>query len=266
MKKLKKILYPLCLIILVFACWNLWKIKTSTRQTEELYEKLAQQADSSKSEPQSDTKAEDSQKNHSKNHSLGINTKIQKLQQQNEELVGWLKIDGTVIDYPVMQTATDNDYYLTHDFERNDNVHGTPFLDVNCSLETSDNLIIYGHHMKDGTMFQNLMLYRDAAFCTSNEWILWDTLEESTRYRVVFVIVISKIETETFPYYDYVDLSDKDRYQEFLDGCSEYAVLKSSELPHPGTKLLTLSTCEYSKEDGRLVIVAAADDAADEQH
>ena len=118
MKKLKKILYPLCLIILVFACWNLWKIKASTRQTEELYEKLAQQADSSKSEPQSDTKAEDSQKNHSKNHSLGINTKIQKLQQQNEELVGWLKIDGTVIDYPVMQTATDNDYYLTHDFER----------------------------------------------------------------------------------------------------------------------------------------------------
>lgn len=257
MKKLKKIIYPVCLIILVFACWNLWKIKESTRQTKELYDKLAQQT----SEPQFDTKVEISQKN-----SFGINTKIQKLQQQNEELVGWLKIDGTVIDYPVMQTAADNDYYLTHDFERNDNVHGTPFLDVNCSLETSDNLIIYGHHMKDGTMFQNLMLYRDAAFCTSNEWILWDTLEESTRYRVVFVIVISKIETETFPYYDYVDLSDKDRYQEFLDGCSKYAVWKSNELPHPGTKLLTLSTCEYSKEDGRLVIVAAADDAADEQH
>ena len=125
MKKLKKIIYPVCLIILVFACWNLWKIKESTRQTKELYDKLAQQT----SEPKFDTKVEISQKN-----SFGINTKIQKLQQQNEELVGWLKIDGTVIDYPVMQTAADNDYYLTHDFERNDNVHGTPFLDVNCSL------------------------------------------------------------------------------------------------------------------------------------
>ena len=250
MKKLKKIIYPVCLIILVFACWNLWKIKESTRQTKELYDKLAQQT----SEPQFDTKVEISQKN-----SFGINTKIQKLQQQNEELVGWLKIDGTVIDYTVMQTSADNDYYLTNDFERNDNVHGTPFLDVNCSLETSDNLIIYGHNTKDGTMFQNLELYQDPAFCTSNEWISWDTLEKSTRYRVVFVIEISKIETETFPYYDYMDLSDKDRYQEFLDGCNEYAIWKSSELPHTGTKLLTLSTCDFSKEDGRLVIVAAAD-------
>ncbi|MDD6711857.1 MAG: class B sortase [Sharpea porci] len=229
MKKIKRIVYPICLILLIIAIWNLWKIKSSTVHTEHLYNKLAQEQSS----------------------------QLQLLYKQNHDLVGWLKIKGTVIDYPVMQTKIDNDYYLTHDFERKENVHGTPFLDVNCHLNTSDNLIIYGHHMKDGTMFQNLMKYKDPAFCQSHRDIQFQTLNTKHTYHIIFVFVVSKEETKKFPYYNYIDLSHNNNYQQFLDYCSRYAIYKANNLPTEGTKLLTLSTCEYTKNDGRLVVVAA---------
>ena len=241
MKKLKKILYPLCLIILVFACWNLWKIKASTRQTEELYEKLAQQADSSKSEPQSDTKAEDSQKNHSKNHSLGINTKIQKLQQQNEELVGWLKIDGTVIDYPVMQTATDNDYYLTHDFDQSTNSNGSIFMDERCDIVTpTTNTIIYGHNMKNGSMFAQLKKFsqNDETYKKSKYfWIF--TPEKNYRYEIISAYTTG-VNSDTYTLFK----GPGEEFEKYLEKIKGYSEIKTdAEGLNMKDKIITLSTC-----------------------
>ena len=243
MKKLKKILYPICGVLLLFAVWNLWKIEESTKQTRKLYQNLARQA----REASEDQSA--SQEN--------VNSWLEKFKEQNPDLTGWLTIPGTVIDYPVMQTKTDNDYYMDHDFDGNENPHGALFLDFNCQAQESDNLIIYGHHMKDGTMFQNLMLYKDGDFCRSNGTIWYKTTEESTRYQVVFVMLLSAADAEKFPYYKCTDLSNEQIYQGYLKQCSRYATWSAEKLPDYGTRLLTLSTCEYSRTDGRLVVVAA---------
>lgn len=250
MKKLKKIVYPICAVMLLYAVWNLWTIRKSTEDTEKLYGTLASQAQQQASEHDADTSQGNTEQ------SRMANPWLLNLKQQNEDLAGWIRIPDTQIDYPVMQTAEDNDYYLTHDFDRKENVHGTPFLDVNCTIGESQNLIIYGHHMKDGTMFQNLMLYKDPQYCESNGIMEFDTPEESATYQVIFVMLMSEEDTEKFPYYKCTDFSYEEIYQGFLTQCSRYAIWQSNDLPKPGTRLLTLSTCEYSKENGRLIVVA----------
>lgn len=258
MKKAKKILYPICAVNLLVAVWNLWSIKSSTVRTEKLYDTLAERTESDNKEiKDSDGTEQDTAE--AENVSAGekiVNPWLTELQKENEELVGWIKIPDTAIDYPVMQTGSDNDYYLTHDFNKEENVHGAPFLDVNCQIGISENLIIYGHNMKDKTMFQNLMLYKDSSFCESNGVIEFDTPEESRKYQVIFVMLISEKEAESFPYYKYINLSDEALYQGFLEQCSQYAIWRGTELPEPGTELLTLSTCEYSRQNGRLVVVS----------
>lgn len=244
MKKAKKIIYPFCFAIILIAVWNLWKIKKSTEKTEELYAALASQAEAEQEEAATD-----------QNQTV-VNPWLLKLQQQNRELAGWIRIPGTEINYPVMQTESDNDYYLTHDFNREENVHGALFLDVNCSIRDSENLIIYGHNMKDGTMFQNLMGYKDADYCNANGRIRLDLPEESSWYQLLFVMLLSEADAEKFPYYKCIDLSNEEIYQGFLTQCSRYAIWQNGSLPEPGTRLLTLSTCEYSEENGRLVVVA----------
>lgn len=246
MKKIKKILYPICAVIILFAMWNLWEIRSSTEKTEELYTELAEQAGEKRAAVDKKESAA----------AQLINPWLDELKKQNPDLVGWIRIPDTVIDYPVMQTETDNDFYMDHDFDRNENAHGALFLDVNCRIGKAENLIIYGHHMKDGTMFQNLMKYKEAEFCENNGTIRFDTPEESAVYQVIFVMLLSEKDAEKFPYYKCTDLSDQEIYQGFLTQCSRYAIWQSEDLPSPGTRLLTLSTCEYSSENGRLVVVA----------
>ncbi len=253
MKKIKKVLYPVCGLIIAFALWNLWSIQQSEKHAEELYGALARQKDSHRETAQRQTERDGDDEN---NTDPADSDWLVKLKEQNDELAGWITIPGTVIDYPVMQTEEDNDYYLTHDFERSEDPHGTPFLDVNCRIGESENLIIYGHHMKDGTMFQNLMLYKDAGFCQSNGLILFETPGERAQYQIIYVLLMSEKDTEKFPYYKCVDLSMEEIYQGFLKQCSRYAIWSGEELPDPGTKLLTLSTCEYTNENGKLVVVA----------
>ena len=255
MKLVKLFLYPICALVILFSGWKLWEMKVARTHTEKLYTELAALRDTdagSDSDANSDT-AE------SKETNAVSNPWLLTLQQQNPELAGWIRIPGTRIDYPVMQTAEDNDFYLTHDFQREENAHGAPFLDVNCKIGSSENLIIYGHHMKDGTMFRDLMLYKKADFCASNGTIEFDTPEESAQYQVIFVMLLSAEDAEDFPYYQYIDLSDEAEYQEFLANCAEYARWQREDAMDESAAaggLLTLSTCEYSHRDGRLVVVA----------
>lgn len=281
MKKRKRIIYAICAVILLIAAWNLWKIRQSTEKSTTLYQALADQAHA---EEEKTTAAEESEKEEDAQSSAEaaeelpgpaaeaveeqpddvragydpiVNPWIVDLQKQNQDLAGWLRIPGTNIDYPVMQTVEDNDFYLNHDFEGQEDPHGTPFLDVNCRIGQSENLIIYGHHMKDGTMFQNLMLYKNAEFCEKNGVIQFDTPIESAQYQLLYVLVISEKEAMDFPYYQYIDLPEEKNYEEFRNQCARYAIWSAEEISQTCGELLTLSTCEYSKENGRLVVVAA---------
>lgn len=86
------------------------------------------------------------------------------LAEQNADMVGWIRIEGTTIDYPVMQTPDDFNFYLRRNFDKEYSNLGTPYIQENCDLKTSDNLILYGHHMLDGGMFSDLDLYKKKSF------------------------------------------------------------------------------------------------------
>ena len=107
--------------------------------------------------------------------------------EQNEDFIGWIKIDGTKIDYPVMQSPNSPDYYLKHSFEKAYSDYGVPYIDEACATGISNNLIIYGHHMKNGTMFSDLCNYIDADFCKEHPIINFDTLSGFGEYQVVAV-------------------------------------------------------------------------------
>lgn len=242
--------------IAVFAIWKVCCIDRSTKENIELYNSLAEWKDSIQpsevSEPQEKTdysNIEQGQKREKENLWLT------EIQSRNNELIGWITISETNIDYPIMQTAEDDDYYLSHDFERNEDRHGVPFADVNCRIDYSDNLIIYGHNMKDGTMFQNLMLYKGADFCESKGEITLYSVNQTRCYEVIAVMLLSDEDSKQFPYFRYSDFSESFTYIDYINECRKYSVW-FDENSSSQRELLTLSTCEYSKKDGRLVVVA----------
>ena len=113
------------------------------------------------------------------------------LQEENPECVGWVSIEGTDIDYPVMCSPNDPDYYLDHSFERTSNRHGVPFLDSRCNIDTADNLIIYGHHFVEGEMFSTLHKYASYSFYEDHPIITLETVEGISQYHIAAVLRVS---------------------------------------------------------------------------
>jgi len=255
MKSAKRVMYCVCAVLLLWCGWNLWMMRESERKNEQMYDSLAEHTAPSETTEGSVVHSMASDVQGSIEAPV-VNPWLEERKVQNEELFGWIIVPNSVINYPVMQTTKDNDYYLDHDFLRNSDSHGTPFLDVRCNLEHSDNLIVYGHHMADGTMFQNLMYYKNADYCENNDPIQFLTAEKTYQYEVVRVLVISAEEAEDFPYYQYVNFEDEADFQNYWRKSAEFAVWSGHGDVSYGEKLLTLSTCEYSKENGRLVVIA----------
>lgn len=112
----------------------------------------------------------------------------QELYMQNNDMVGWIKVDGTKINYPVMQSKDNPDFYLKHGFDKAYTDYGCPYVQENCDLELpSDNIVIYGHHMNDGAMFAGLMKYADKSFWEKHKTIAFDTLTQQQNYEVIAV-------------------------------------------------------------------------------
>ncbi|MEE1173113.1 MAG: class B sortase [Ruminococcus sp.] len=178
---------------------------------------------------------------------------------QNPDMVGWIKINGTNINYPVMQTKENPDYYLNHDFYKNESVYGCPYVQANCDVKTpSDNVIIYAHHMNDGSMFANLELFRSKDFWSSHKTISFDTLDTKANYDIlaVFAIHVDQNDKNTFKFYEFVNSYDPDHFSTFVAKCKALSFYETGVSAKYGDKLLTLATCEYTNENGRLVVVA----------
>lgn len=251
MKTIKAFLYTACLIIAMVGAWNLYDMNRSTARAEELYDTLAE----TKTDLEERSKEPEENDDVQAGYDPVLNLWLRELKKQNRELTAWITIDGTAIDYPVMQSRKDDDYYLNHDFTKRRDAHGTPFLDAACELEESDNLVIYGHNMLDGSMFQNLLYYKDKYFCENySEICLRDEFHDHT-YRAAVVMIVSATEARDFPYYTFTEFADETEFDRFIENCQQYAVWQSEELPQYGQRLISLSTCEYSKGDGRLVLI-----------
>lgn len=176
----------------------------------------------------------------------------------NQKLIGWIKIDDTYIDYPVLQTSN-NEYYMNHNFDQEQDNNGSIFLDMDCSiLPRSTNLILYGHHMRSGRMFGQLNKYSSEEFYDKHKYIQFDTIYEKGTYEVMYVFR-SKIYEESeivFKYYQFIDTNSEAEFDSYMREMAEMSLYDTGVTAEYGDELLTLSTCDYYTDYGRFVVVA----------
>lgn len=177
---------------------------------------------------------------------------------KNKKLIGWVKIDDTNIDYPVMQTS-DNEYYLTHNLNQENDRNGSIFMDKDCDvLKPSTNYIIYGHHMKSGNMFGKLDLYQDENYCKEHPYIQFDTIYEKGTYEVMYVFRsrVYREEEIVFKYYQFIDANSEQEFDSYMSEMASMSLYDTGVTAEYGDQLLTLSTCDYQEKNGRFVVVA----------
>ncbi|MGN0430772.1 MAG: class B sortase [Lachnospiraceae bacterium] len=176
----------------------------------------------------------------------------------NQKLIGWIKIDDTYIDYPVLQTSN-NEYYMNHNFDQEQDKNGSIFLDMDCSiLPRSTNLILYGHHMRSGRMFGQLNKYSSKEFYEEHKYIQFDTIYEKGTYEVMYVFR-SKIYEESeivFKYYQFIDANSETEFNSYMREMAAMSLYDTGVTAEYGDELLTLSTCDYYTDYGRFVVVA----------
>ena len=177
---------------------------------------------------------------------------------KNKRLIGWVKIDDTNIDYPVMQT-TDNEYYLDHNLNQEYDKNGSIFMDKDCDvLKPSTNLILYGHHMRSGQMFGSLSLYSDQSYYEKHPYIQFDTIYEKGLYEIMYVFR-SRVYSEdeiVFKYYQFIDAQSEQEFDSYMNDMEGMSLYDTGVTASFGDRLLTLSTCDYQEKNGRFVVVA----------
>lgn len=176
---------------------------------------------------------------------------------QNPDMVGWVRIDGTGIDYPVMYTG--DDFYLEHGFDRRPSQSGVPYIDKRCSVGPfGTNTIVYAHHMKNGTMFARLLRYKDKLYYEQHPTIRFDTLYEEQEYDIlaVFESKVYKKSDTVFKHYNFLNAESEQEFNEYIQGIGAQALYDTGVTAQYGDELITLMTCAYHTENGRFVVVA----------
>ena len=242
------------LLIAVFSGMMVFNHFKEANMQEELYDNLAQSVEQNKTNPHTEAATDETQKGE-----MTILPEYAELYQQNNDLIGWICIEDTKINYPVMQSVSNPDFYLKHGFDKGYTNYGCPYVGENCDVtKPSDNLIIYGHHMKDGSMFSNLEKFKNKDFWKEHRTIRFDNLYEKQVYEViaVFKTVVYTDSANEFRYYRFSDAETPEQFDEYICKCKEKALYDTGVSAEYGDKLITLSTCEYSNANGRLVLVA----------
>ena len=177
--------------------------------------------------------------------------------EQNPDLFGWVCIEDTVLDYPVMHTPDDPEKYLRLSFEGETSTAGTPFMDAKCGID-SDNYIIYGHNMKNGTMFREILQYANKSYWQEHPMIRFDTLYEQGEYEVLaaFYDRVYYADENCFKFYRFIKAADKADYDNAIQNYKEKSLYDTGVTAEYGDKLITLVTCSYHEEHGRFVVVA----------
>lgn len=176
--------------------------------------------------------------------------------EQNSDFVGWISIAGTNIDYPVMQTIDNPNYYLKRNFEKQYSDYGVPYVQENCDLEFSDNCVLYGHHMNNGTMFADICKYANEDFYREHKTIHFDTLSGFGEYEVLAAFKTAAYSERGFKYYHFTLAESAEDFDAYISKCKELSFYDTGVTAEYGDKLITLSTCEYSRTNGRTVVVA----------
>lgn len=180
---------------------------------------------------------------------LKTDTKVETLKSKNEDYRFWLNIEGTQVDYPVVQSA-DNSFYLSKDFNKEDNVAGTPFLDYRNNSIYDKNTIVYAHHMKNGSMFGELKKFKDEKFFQENGTVTVN-VDNETRIYEVFSVYVTSAKT------DYLKIQfSEGEYAEYLNQAIKSSIHRKNIEVNEGDNIITFSTCSYEFNNARLVVHA----------
>lgn len=177
------------------------------------------------------------------------------LYQENQDFAAWLSIPETEVDYPTMYAPDRKNHYLYRNFEGEYSVCGLPFFDEGCNPTGDGNLLIYGHDMKDGSMFGSLRNYYDQAFFEEHQAIELNSISQSSEYQIVYVVQANALSTG-FAYEKALTIQDEAAFDEFKSGCEANSLYSTGNLVEYSDKLLLLVTCSDLEKEGRLVIVA----------
>lgn len=172
--------------------------------------------------------------------------------QRNEDCAGWLTVAGTSVDYPVMHTPEDPQRYLHKNFDREYSAAGVPFIDGSCTLEC-DNLVLYGHNMKNGTMFADITNYRKEDYGTAHPTVELETAQGIQRFSL-FAVVQARNDDSWYFFHTAANEA------EFLARVAEIqsrALYHTGLQPVYGKQLITLSTCYDTGSTDRIFIIAA---------
>lgn len=175
----------------------------------------------------------------------------------NNDLVGWITVPGTKIDYPVVQSPKHRDYYLYRNFYGKHSAWGCIYAREECDVFTpSDNVVLYGHHMKDGSMFSGLDKYKRQSYWRENQYFYFNTLYEEHMYQIIAAFKTSANVGEGFAYHIFNDAQSEEEFDTFMQSIRQIQMYRTGVTAEYGDVLLTLSTCEYTLENGRFVVVA----------
>lgn len=182
------------------------------------------------------------------------------LYEHNQDFMGWLSIEDTNINYPVMYTPDDPQHYLRKNFDGDYDIGGMLFADYRSSFNpASTNIIIYGHHMKNGTMFGPLMDFQDTDFLEAHKTVTFDTIYRPGTYEIfaAFQSAVYDEDSDNFKYYDFIDAASEQEFNDCLTEIQSLSMYYDAEgAPVYGDELITLSTCDYYTDDGRFVVMA----------
>ena len=187
-----------------------------------------------------------------------ISEKFKKLSEINSDIKGWLFISGTIIDYPVLQSLNDSEYYINHNYKKEPSRYGSIFISSDCKLDSDcKNIIIHGHSMKDGTMFADLLKFSDLEFYKKNPIVEFDTSEGKGHYKIVSVFKINTL-PEHGKIFDYLvpQFNNSKSFRDYIEEVRKRSLFDIPVDVNEDDKIITLSTCSYEFKDFRTVIVA----------
>lgn len=251
MKHIFTLIFVLCLSAAAFLGWRVYQkqqeYKAGQESINEVYTMMNEAAEEVKL---FDPEMSEEEKNSRKLDQYAI------LHQKNSDMIGWITIEGTPVNYPVMYTPEVPDYYLYRNFQKKDSVYGSIYLESSCKLDGSTkNLLLYGHHMKNGDMFASLQEFDSRDYWKAHSVVEFNTLDEICKYEVIAAFKQSAEHVDE-EFMAMLQAGTEERYKEFLQFIKKNRFYDTGIEAQWPEQLVTLATCEYTQKDGRFFVVA----------
>lgn len=249
---MKKVLVLIWTIVLIYTVYTLYNYQNESKNNKRIYEELRRNNNEEASYQENlDTNHFGIIDIYNKENKINIMERYESILLINQEILGWINVPNTKIDYPVVRSE-DNEFYLYNNIYKEPSKAGTIFMDYrNSGTVNERHTILYGHNMKNGSMFGDLIKYKQADFLYENLIIEFNTLYQDVKWEIFSVYITSKdfyyIKTEFDNIFDYGN---------FLEMLKEKSLYEIETEVSVGDQILTLSTCSYEFDNARLVIHA----------